>query len=111
MELLAALAGALTAAEIIADLKSTLQTLPISWPRMFFTILLASCRHRFEKHWGAMSLKSIHGGKGKPPASAAQMAAVEFKSVTRLVGMPQVEREKAVRSVVNTVIPAVPHES
>jgi hypothetical protein len=34
------------------------------------------------------------------------MAAVEFKSVTRLVGMPQVEREKAVRNIVKTVYQA-----
>jgi hypothetical protein len=53
-----------------------------------------------------MSLKSLQGAKGKPPATVAQMAAVEFKSVTRLVGMPQVEREKAVRNIVKTVYQA-----
>ena len=53
-----------------------------------------------------MSLKSLQGCKGKPPATVAQMAAVEFKSVTRLLGMPQVEREKVVRNIVKTVYQA-----
>ena len=53
-----------------------------------------------------MSLKSIQGAKGKAPFTVTQMTAVEFKSVTRLVGMPQVDREKVVRSIVETVCQA-----
>ncbi len=53
-----------------------------------------------------MSLKSIQGARGKAPPTVAQMTAVEFKSVTRLVGMPQVDREKVVRSIIETVCQA-----
>jgi hypothetical protein len=50
-----------------------------------------------------MSLRSIQGAKGKAPPTVAQIAAIEFKSVTLLADMPQVEREKVVRSIVKTV--------
>jgi hypothetical protein len=50
-----------------------------------------------------MSLKSIQGAKGKGHPTVAQMTAVEFKSVTRIVALPQIDREKVVRSVIETV--------
>ncbi len=47
-------------------------------------------------------MRSIQGAKGKAPPTVA-IAAIEFKSVTLLADMPQVEREKVVRSIVKTV--------
>ena len=48
-------------------------------------------------------MKSIQGAKGKGRLTVAQMTAVEFKSVTRIVALPQIDREKVVWSVIETV--------